>query len=142
MYERQLKDGRHTVMPQVRRWSDIAWVEWKYQVSRHRGTRVSDISYILVWGVQNTQTKVINQRINWNVQHGGRANQIAFPKWGDRNTVYIPASSEAGKALIGSPIGRGPSWFLIVSLLIPNLRIFHKTKHYRLIYDASSEPQG
>ncbi|KAF2097082.1 hypothetical protein NA57DRAFT_57687 [Rhizodiscina lignyota] len=96
----------HPELPEIQRWSDIAWVEWKGQCDNQINT-IQKIKYFLVHDIQNEYWRELAKPKYFNPA----SESWAFPTWGQ--STYVSTDDAFGKRMLASPIGRGPAWFLI-----------------------------
>ncbi|KAH7084615.1 hypothetical protein BKA63DRAFT_528584 [Paraphoma chrysanthemicola] len=107
-------------MPHIRSISDVAWGVWH----RATGGKVKDIKYLMVANILNKDTKKIVRS----------AHETLTPK---RSEVAVwpgfdfATDTPAGKALLGSPVGRWAGYFLMQHKTqlggnknIPKVRVF------------------
>lgn len=91
-------DGQH--WPNLRRWSDVVFLEWKHQADHYHKSPKS-LRYVLRNNIVNEKAQEIAERA---VGPDG-------PKeWDDAEE--ISTESDEGKALLYSPNARGVAWLL------------------------------
>ena len=96
-----------TILPELKNWSDIAFLKW-LALCRRRNRPVQPLKYIISAEVTNSETGPILQQILG--VNNVKANCGRW-RWRDRK-VYTMDTPE-GKALLGSPNGRGAALILI-----------------------------
>ncbi|TLD37918.1 hypothetical protein E2P81_ATG03593 [Venturia nashicola] len=116
-----LKDEPNAVLPNLRQWSDVAFLEWKNQLEVAREPLTSDgrlpvPKMILRINMMNTETlnlldQVLRKLPEAERPRGLSAWGVPTPDWSGKKTFTM--DSEAGKVLLGSPNGRGVAWFLL-----------------------------
>lgn len=94
--ERKRKPYLPDVLPDVYRWSDITFIEWKTQA----GARIKELHYIFQSNIMNQESKMVIERA------AGGLNNLQWP-----GKIFEMASSE-GRAILGSPNGRGVAFLL------------------------------
>ncbi|KAJ5663783.1 hypothetical protein N7507_004514 [Penicillium longicatenatum] len=87
--------------PPLTRWSDVNFLMWE-QLARNK-KELRNIKYLIRFHIVNTNTKaMINQALTIT-----GTSLTHYP-----GTVF-PMSSDAGKAILGTPNGGGVAWFLV-----------------------------
>jgi hypothetical protein len=97
-----LRAPKEEELPHIRSFSDIAWAYW----NRAAVDDLKNIKYFLVTMIINTETN----------QHVKRALQGLNPPKDEANGwpgAKFDVDSDAGKALLGSPVGRWAGYFLM-----------------------------
>lgn len=110
----------NAVMPDVKRWSDIAWVEWKLQCN-NSPDEIRNIKYFLAVDVRNFFTvnfaeKVYNIHWNLELEPSQGPNGAYYPLFTDnwiKDLKPDDKDDEWGRAVLASPNVRGAAWFLI-----------------------------
>ncbi len=90
-----------TVLPDIRRWSDVAFIEYRYQCGWDQRA-IRKIKYFLIHGVQSQYWKNMVR----DKYYDKRDKAWKFPLW--ENSRMISMESTLGKKLLASPVGRGP----------------------------------
>ena len=93
-------ENKGSVIPVVKAWSDISWVEYFNQAGGSTHT-AAGIKYFLIHTVINFETREVIEELQPNT-----------PKWGDENNQYFSTATKRNRALLGTPLGRGVSYFL------------------------------
>jgi hypothetical protein len=96
-----------TLLSQLKRWSDVAFLGWQYQAQR-RGRDGSDLRYIVSADITNTETGPILQRCLGVADV--KANCRSY-RWANRREWNW--DTDEFKAIISSPNGRGAALMLI-----------------------------
>lgn len=88
--------------PELRFLSDIMYLQWAERASAHN-VDLGNIRYVFSSPIDNDETRALIARAT---------GDTAFPPpWARR--IELPADSEGGHALLGSPNGRGVAMMLI-----------------------------
>ncbi|KAE9992668.1 hypothetical protein EG327_008269 [Venturia inaequalis] len=117
----QLRNYPTAVLPSLKQWSDVAFLEWKNQLEMARMTSTSDARIpaprmILRINMMNVETLNLIDQILRNLPAAERplgpaAWGVPTPPWSDRKVFNM--DTDAGKVLLGSPNGRGVAWLLL-----------------------------
>jgi hypothetical protein len=100
-----------TVLPKLKNWSDIAFLSWKSQGGG------GALRYVWSAMIQNSEfAGIIGRALH---EEGSRSDPSAFDQdaecrrfgWKDRKEINM--DTDAGKALLGSPNGRGVGYLLV-----------------------------
>ncbi|THV44142.1 hypothetical protein BGAL_0721g00020 [Botrytis galanthina] len=96
------KDITSPIIPDLSRWSDIAYLQWA-EVCKFHGTEVSNLNYVIRHHVTNQTTlDVIKEVLN------ERGESLAPSGC----VVSMKDSNGHGAALLGTPNGKGVAWIL------------------------------
>jgi hypothetical protein len=95
-YRKTPEDRR--ILPDVRRWSDIVFVEWETQANQ-RGVHVGGLKYVFRHNIQNAITLDV-------IEYLATGHIIAWPG------LLFKTCTAGGRALVGVPNGRGIAWLL------------------------------
>ncbi|XPS70486.1 Mitochondrial import inner membrane translocase subunit tim8 [Ascochyta lentis] len=129
-------------LPHIRSVSDLAWAFWNRAVGATPGARVQGIKYFFVAMIINAETNRIVRRALLGLEPP-REEVGAWPGH------EFAMESEAGRALLGSPVGRWAGYFLMQhkrqlggDRVIDRVRVFKSEKAgsfpYFLFYVAES----
>jgi hypothetical protein len=100
-YSSKLDENKGSIVPVVKTWSDISWVEYWSQANT--GARTPErLKYFLIHTVVNFETREVVDEL-----------QPSIPKWGDDGNKYFSTTIEPNRAMLGTPLGRGMSYFLL-----------------------------
>jgi hypothetical protein len=113
---RKKKPGLPDVLPDVYRWSDITFIEWKTQA----GERIKELHYVFQANIMNQESKMVIERA------AGGPNNLQWP-----GKVFEMASSE-GRAILGSPNGRGVAFLLATHKELLGQRIIERVLVWRV----------
>jgi hypothetical protein len=94
-----LRDEPVKILPDVRAWSDVIFLEWETQ-AQASGQDIKGLKYVVRFEVANKDTVAIV------IQGVGPLNTIKWPG------KTIPMSDERGQAILGTPNGVGVAYLL------------------------------
>lgn len=98
--------GNHPELPEIRRWSDVAWIEWVHQCGGETN-KIRNIKAFILHDINSRYWKDMVKSKHFN----RRRQEWAFPTWDQSQPISI--ASDLGSELLASPLGRGVCWFLI-----------------------------
>jgi hypothetical protein len=95
-------DPKKDPIPDLKRWSDVGYLKWADQASK-RNVAVDSLRYIFSAPIENSETLgIIARAIN---------SEQDPPTWPGRKEYRMDTAE--GKALMGSPNGRGAALLLV-----------------------------
>jgi hypothetical protein len=90
-------------LPDVRRLSDILFVEWQDQAKRFN-LDVKELKWVLRYDIRNDMTRSVIYAVSW--RQPKEEQSLLWPG------IIVPGCSDDGKALLGTPNGVGVGWLL------------------------------
>jgi hypothetical protein len=95
-------------LPEIQRWSDVAWIEWWNQCGGDV-SKARNINYFLIHEANNRYWRQLAASEYLNSADGA----WEFPLWNSPGNNISSMQSDLGKQFLASPLGRGVAWFLI-----------------------------
>src|ERR1700761_7427769 len=110
----QTRKQSNPVLPNLKQWSDVVFLEWQNQAGGTGGT-IPAPKNVLRISILNTDTLNLIDQVMRNLpdteRPPGQASWgVRLPPWPGKT---FSINSDAGKVLLASPNGRGTAWFLI-----------------------------
>ncbi|KAM0144935.1 hypothetical protein ACHAP3_000054 [Botrytis cinerea] len=97
-----LKDVKSPIIPDLSRWSDIAYLQWA-EVCKSHGTEMSNLKYVIRHHVTNQITSQVIKEVL------GKRGESLTPSG---CVVSMGDGNGHGTALLGTPNGKGVAWLL------------------------------